>query len=160
MQYLGSQFAPFIYRTFAIGHSLFAFVWKHSKRDQLLLLLVTTALFPLLFLSLELPKRIIGDAVGAGSNTVAALGFEVSQITYLFMLCRLCLAVVLCYELLKMRINTMKSILAERLLRWFRYTLISRFSLFRATYFERTSQGELVSNGGLRIRALPIQQRR
>ena len=46
---------------------------------------------------------------------------------------------------MKMRINTMKGVLAERLLRRFRYTLIARILRFPQPYFERTSQGELVS---------------
>ncbi|MEX0283498.1 MAG: cyclic nucleotide-binding domain-containing protein, partial [Paracoccaceae bacterium] len=45
----------------------------------------------------------------------------------------------------KMRINTMKGVLSERMLRRFRFTLISRILRFPQPYFERVSQGELVS---------------
>ncbi len=128
-----------------IERSLFAFIWKYSKRDQLLLLIVTLTLFPLLFLTLELPKRIINDAIGADSDSIDFFGTGVAQVTYLFLLCGLFLLAVLCHGLMKMRINTMKGILAERLLRRFRYTLIARLLRFPAPYFERTSQGELVS---------------
>ena len=110
-----------------------------------MLLCVTLTLFPLLFFTLELPKRIINDAIGAGEDTVDFFGFGVPQIPYLFILCGLFLLAVLCHGLMKMRINTMKGILAERLLRRFRYTLIARLLRFPAPYFERTSQGELVS---------------
>lgn len=102
-------------------------------------------LFPLLYLTLELPKQIINDAIGSGSPTVSAYGYEFEQITYLMMLCGGFLVAVLCHGLLKMRINTMKGVLAERLLRRFRYTLIARILRFPQPYFERTSQGELVS---------------
>ncbi|MEL6450680.1 MAG: ABC transporter transmembrane domain-containing protein [Pseudomonadota bacterium] len=125
--------------------SLFAFIWKYSKRDQLVLLAVTLCLFPLLYLTLELPKQIINDAIGSGSATIQAYGFEFTQITYLLLLCGAFLLAVLCHGLLKMRINTMKGVLAERLLRRFRYTLIARILRFPQPYFERTSQGELVS---------------
>ena len=125
--------------------SLFSFIWKHSKRDQLLLLVVTLALFPLLFLTLELPKRIINDAIGAKHGAVDFLSIEVSQVTYLFVLCALFLLAVLAHGLMKMRINTLKGSLSERLLRRLRYTLIARTLRFPAPYFERTSQGELVS---------------
>jgi ABC-type multidrug transport system fused ATPase/permease subunit len=111
----------------------------------LLLLLVTLTLFPLLYLTLELPKRIINDAIGAGSTTVSAYGLEFSQVGYLMALCGAFLAAVFVHGILKMRINTMKGVLAERLLRRFRYTLISRILRFPQPYFERTSQGELVS---------------
>ena len=132
-------------RTRLIERSLFAFIWKFSKRDQLVLLVVTLTLFPLLYLTLELPKRIINEAIGAGSSVIEVYGFEFDQITYLMILCGLFLLAVLCHGLLKMRINTMKGVLAERLLRRFRYTLIARILRFPQPYFERTSQGELVS---------------
>ena len=107
--------------------------------------MVTLSLFPLLYLTLELPKRIINDAIGSGSPTIVALGIEFSQIGYLLLLCGGFLLAVMAHGLMKMRINTMKGVLAERLLRRFRYTLIARVLRFPQPYFERTSQGELVS---------------
>ncbi|QFT59058.1 putative ABC transporter ATP-binding protein [Sulfitobacter sp. THAF37] len=130
---------------FPIERSLFSFIWKYSKRDQLILLLVTLTLFPLLYLTLELPKRIINDAIGAESGQVDVWGYEVGQITFLMILCGLFLLSVLLHGVMKMRINTMKGVLSERLLRRLRYTLIARILRFPAPYFERTSQGELVS---------------
>ncbi|MEO1365497.1 MAG: hypothetical protein AAFU86_17165, partial [Pseudomonadota bacterium] len=59
--------------------SLFAFIWKHSKRDQLMLLALTVVTFPFLYATLELPKRIINDAIGATSDIVPIFGTEVSQ---------------------------------------------------------------------------------
>lgn len=107
--------------------------------------MVTLTLFPLLYLTLELPKRIINDAIGAGSATVTAFGVDFTQINYLMLLCGGFLLAVIAHGLMKMRINTMKGVLAERLLRRFRYTLIARILRFPQPYFERTSQGELVS---------------
>ncbi len=109
------------------------------------MLAVTLTLFPLLYLTLELPKRIINDAIGAGSQTVNFFGYDVGQITFLMILCGAFLLSVLAHGIMKMRINTMKGVLAERLLRRLRYTLIARILRFPAPYFERTSQGELVS---------------
>ena len=110
-----------------------------------MLLLVTLALFPLLFLTLELPKRIINDAIGAGAEQVPLLGHELGQVPFLMILCALFLIAVLLHGVVKMHINTMKGVLSERLLRRLRYTLIARILRFPAPYFERTSQGELVS---------------
>ncbi|MDW4496505.1 ABC transporter transmembrane domain-containing protein [Sulfitobacter sp. D35] len=124
---------------------MFSFIWTHSKRDQLVLLIFTIALFPFLFLTLELPKRIINDAIGAGSRQIEVLGVDLDQVTFLWLLCGTFLAAVLAHGLMKMRINTMKGILAERLLRRLRYNLIARMRRFPSAYFERTSQGELVS---------------
>lgn len=131
--------------TAAIERSIFAFIWKYSKRDQLILLLVTITLFPLLYLTLELPKRIINDAIGAGTPVVEFYGVQMPQIMFLGLLCGLFLLSVFAHGIMKMRINTMKGVLAERLLRRLRYTLIARILRFPAPYFERTSQGELVS---------------
>ena len=129
----------------AIERSIFAFIWKYTKRDQLILLLVTITLFPLLYLTLELPKRIINDAIGAQVSPVEVYGVSVPQMVLLGLLCGLFLISVFVHGLMKMRINTMKGILSERLLRRLRYTLIARILRFPAPYFERTSQGELVS---------------
>lgn len=110
-----------------------------------MLLVVTACLFPLLYLTLELPKRIINDAIGSETSTVNVLGYSFDQLTFLWILCGAFLVSVLCHGLLKMRINTMKGVLAERMLRRFRYQLIARVLRFPQPYFERVSQGELVS---------------
>jgi ABC-type multidrug transport system fused ATPase/permease subunit len=128
-----------------IERSLFSFIWKYSKRDQLTLLAVTVTLFPLLYLTLELPKRIVNDAISAQTEIVSFFGIEMGRIPFLMVLCGLFLFSVLLHGVMKMRINTMKGVLSERLLRRLRYTLISRILRFPAPYFERTSQGELVS---------------
>ncbi len=132
-------------RSCPIETSLFRFIWKYSKRDQVILLAVTTCLFPLLYLTLELPKRIINDAIGAQSDRIEILGYSVEKLDYLWILCAGFLISVLIHGLLKMRINTMKGVLAERMLRRFRYRLITRVMRFPQPYFERVSQGELVS---------------
>ncbi|MFK7745685.1 MAG: ABC transporter transmembrane domain-containing protein [Roseobacter sp.] len=125
--------------------SLFSFIWKFSKREQLFLLFFTLFTFPFLYATLELPKRIINDAIGAQSSTVFVWGTALSQTEFLMVLCGLYLAAVLAHGLLKMRLNTMKGVLAERLLRRFRFQLVGRMVRFPSSYFRSTSQGELVS---------------
>ncbi len=109
------------------------------------MLAVTTSLFPLLYLTLELPKRIINDAIGAATPVVDVLGYSLSQTNFLIILCIGFLLAVLAHGLMKMRINTMKGVLSERMLRRFRYQMISRALRFPQPYFERVSQGEMVS---------------
>ncbi len=106
---------------------------------------MTSTLFPLLYLTLELPKRIINDAIGASSSIVNVWGYSLEQTTFLMILCFAFLGAVLAHGLMKMRINTMKGVLSERMLRRFRYQLISRALRFPQPYFERVSQGEMVS---------------
>lgn len=125
--------------------TLFSFIWKHSRREQIMLLLVTLITFPFLYATLELPKRIINDAIGATDGQVFMLGSEISQTQFLMTLCVAYLGAVLAHGLLKMRLNTMKGVVAERLLRRFRYTLIARMLRFPRSYFQSTSQGELVA---------------
>ncbi|MEY8837777.1 ABC transporter transmembrane domain-containing protein, partial [Cribrihabitans sp. XS_ASV171] len=125
--------------------SLFSFIWKYSKKQQFLLLLLTLVSFPFLYASLELPKRIINDAIGATNTTVTVWGVTLTQVEYLILLCTAFLATVLMGGLMKMKINTMKGVLSERMLRRLRYTLITRMMRFPKPYFASTSQGELVS---------------
>ncbi|MEO0623474.1 MAG: ABC transporter transmembrane domain-containing protein [Pseudomonadota bacterium] len=128
-----------------MDRSLFAFIWKHSRRDQLILLGVTLLSFPLLYLTLELPKRIVNDAIGAETDRVALFGTEISQIQFLAVLCCGFLLAVIGSGLMKMQVNTMKGVLAERLLRRFRFQLIGRILRFPTRTFRRTSQGELIA---------------
>ncbi|MBJ6373632.1 ABC transporter transmembrane domain-containing protein [Sedimentitalea arenosa] len=125
--------------------TLFSFIWKYSKRQQLTLLAVTLITFPFMYASLELPKMIINDAIGASTATIELWGFEFGQVEYLAILCLAFLGAVIAAGLMKMRVNTMKGVLSERMLRRLRYTLINRMMRFPRPYFRNTSQGELVS---------------
>lgn len=125
--------------------TLFSFIWKYSHREQILLLVVTLISFPFLFATLELPKRIINDAIGAADGTIFMLGTQITQTQFLMALCVAYLGAVLAHGLIKMRLNTMKGVVAERLLRRFRFKLISRMLRFPRSYFQTTSQGELVA---------------
>ncbi|EAQ43437.1 ABC transporter, permease protein [Roseobacter sp. MED193] len=125
--------------------TLFSFIWRYSKRQQLGLLALTLLIFPFLYATLELPKRIINDAIGAPAPIVDVWGQEMSQVEYLLVLCCGFLAAVIVAGILKMRLNTAKGVTAERLLRRLRYSLISRMVRFPTPYFRTTSQGELVS---------------
>ena len=89
-----------------------------------MLLLLTLVTFPFLYASLELPKRIINDAIGAEMDTITVFGSELTQIEFLLALCFAYIAAVTVHGLLKMRLNTMKGVVAERLLRRFRFCLL------------------------------------
>jgi len=108
-------------------------------------LIVTLLLFPPLYLTLELPKRIINDAIGAASDQINFFGIALDQVTFLMCLCMLFLLAVLMHGMMKMRINTMKGVLSERMLRRLRYQLITRLFRFPKPFYQRTSQAEIVS---------------
>jgi putative ABC transport system ATP-binding protein len=42
---------------------LFGYIWRHSKRDQIAICLVVVASLPFYFASLDLPRRIVNDAI-------------------------------------------------------------------------------------------------
>ncbi len=107
--------------------------------------MLTLLSFPFLYASLELPKRIINDAIGAPTSRVDLFGISLTQVQYLILLCLAFLAMVLIGGLMKMHINTRKGVLSERMLRRLRYQLIARMMRFPRSYFRTTSQGEIVS---------------
>ncbi|MFK7853643.1 MAG: ABC transporter transmembrane domain-containing protein [Granulosicoccus sp.] len=125
--------------------SIFKYIWKYSKKNQIVLLAVTLLTFPILYVTLELPKRIINDAISGSGEGIVLFGIALSQVQFLMVLCAGFLLAVLVNGLLKMRLNTMKGVLAERLLRRFRYQLLTRVLRFPRPYFRHTSQGELVA---------------
>lgn len=125
--------------------SLFAYTWKHSKARQFLLLGVTLAAFPLVYLALEAPKRIVNDAIGGERFPVTHFDMTFDQLEYLALWCGVFLFAVIASGLIKMQLNIMKGALAERLLRRLRYELIERIHRFPLPRFRKNSQGELVS---------------
>ncbi|WOI32715.1 ABC transporter transmembrane domain-containing protein [Tritonibacter scottomollicae] len=125
--------------------SLFSFIWRHSRRQQLGLLLLTLLTFPFLYITLELPKRIVNDAIGSPSEWVDLWGWRLTSEDYLLVLCFAFLGAVLASGMMKMRLNTLKGILSERLLRRLRYQMIARMMRFPSGHFHTTSQGEMVS---------------
>ena len=121
--------------------SLFTFIWKYSKREQIVQLLITLLIFPILFATLELPKRIINDAIGGTGENVVVLGFDLTQIQFLMLLCAGFFLAVVANLIFKMRLNTMKGVLAERLLRRFRYQLVTRILQFPTFVFSKHQPG-------------------
>ncbi|MEH6579969.1 MAG: ABC transporter transmembrane domain-containing protein [Amphritea sp.] len=120
------------------------FIYRYSLRDQVRVLLLTLLFFPILYLSLELPKTIINGAIArSGGNTF--LGMQWQPMQFLLLLCGLLLLTVLVSGVFKMRINTYKGIIGERMVRRLRYQLIERLQRFPPAQFQRVSQGEIIA---------------
>jgi putative ABC transport system ATP-binding protein len=124
--------------------NIFAFIWRYSKREQITVLLITLASFPILYLSLEVPKTIINEALTGGDFPKQILGVEFDQVAYLLSLCTAFLLLVLTNGLFKLRINIYKGTIAERLMRRLRYQLLSRILCFPPEHFKRVTQGDLI----------------
>ncbi len=124
--------------------TIMKFIWAHSRREQLIAVALTLVSFPILYLSLELPKRIVNDAISDAQQR-NLFGFEVGPYSYLLLLSFALLALVIINGLFKMRINTFKGIIGERLVRRLRYQLVDRVLRFPLARFQRVSQGEIIA---------------
>ncbi len=125
--------------------SFFRYIFRYSLRSQLFLLFLTLASFPFLYISLELPKIIINEAIGGTDFPREIFGMPLEQIDYLFYLCGAFLLVVLIRFGFRYYINVYKGQVGERMLRRLRYQLFSRVLRFPLPRFRRTSQGEIIA---------------
>ena len=128
---------------------LFGYIWRYSKRDQLAICAVVLASLPFYFASLDLPKRIVNDAITGkafahGAPTAPFLdltirwphwldvpdthlfgGFQLDRTELLAGLSGLFLALVLINGAFKYWINLTKGVLGERMLRRLRFQLFA-----------------------------------
>lgn len=125
--------------------SVFAYIWQHSRLQQIILTVVTVLSFPFLYYSLDLPKLIVNQAIGGAGEPFSVLGYPLTQVEYLFTLSGAFLALVLVNGAFKYVINVYRGVMAERLLRRLRYVLFERVLRFPLPHFRKTSQGEIVS---------------
>ncbi len=135
-------------------NGLFAYILRYSKRQQIVLLIMIVFSFPFYYVSLDLPKTIINDAI-SGAGFPLDINFDIigltidigsmEQIPYLVLLCIAFLLLVLINSGFKYFINIYRGTLGERMLRRMRLQLIDRIMRFPLTRFRNTSQGELVS---------------
>ena len=111
-----------------MDRSLFGFIIRYSKRDQLLIVPLVLATMVVYYLSLDLPKTIINKAIQGGAFRDAAttthwLGLDLERLPYLLALSIVFLGLIVLNGWLKFQINTMKGWMGERMLRRLRYTL-------------------------------------
>ena len=128
-----------------MSRTIFAFIWRYSRKEQVILLLLTAISFPFLYYSLDLPKTIINKAIDGHDFPRRLLGTEFDQIPYLLVLCLVYLALVFVNGGFKYYINVFRGSMAERMLRRLRYQLIERILRFPLARFRKASQGEIVA---------------
>lgn len=124
--------------------SLYRYILQHSRRQQILLTFLTFCTFPVVYITLELPKIIVNDAIEGGAVPEQVWGFSVDQVSYLFILCGAFLLAVIANGAIKYVINVYRGALGERLLQQLRYELYQRLLRFPLPHFKRVSQGELI----------------
>lgn len=152
--------------------SLYGYIWQHSRRDQIIILLIALSAQPVYFLTLTLPKLIINGPIQGGgfeqpeaTKDFLRLSFEMpdflpsmlsgtwtliegiplERLPYLFALSLAFLAVVGFNGFLKFLVNTMKGRLGERLLRRLRFELVDRVLRFPPAHLRRVKQSEVAS---------------
>ena len=125
--------------------SILRFVLRHSRVEQIKLVLFTLVAFPFLYYSLNLPKTIINQAIGGDEFPRQLLGFSLEQIPYLMSLCGIFLSLVFVNGGFKYFINVYRGIVGERMLRRLRYQLLVHVLRFPIPQFRKLSQGEIVS---------------
>jgi len=148
---------------------LFGFIFRYSKRDQLMIvpLVVLSMLF--YYASLDLPKTIINqpiqgkgfpnpestaaflrmgfslpDFLGGGSFRIFD-GFELERTPYLVALTLTFLALIIISGWIKFQINTMKGWMGERMLRRLRYDLFDHILRFPLPHFRRVKSAEMAT---------------
>lgn len=148
-----------------VGTGLFSYIWRNSRREQVIILVVVVLSFPFYYLSLDLPKYIVSDALQgrafAGGKETARLfhltlslpdwlggqrtffeGLEFGQLAYLFVLSGLFLLLVLINNVFKYFINMRKGALGERVLQRLRFDLFSVLLSFKPEAMQRVNPSE------------------
>ena len=124
--------------------SLYRYILRHSRNGQILLIALTACTLPVVYITLELPKLIVNQAIQGERVPDELLGRPMDQIDYLLLLCFAFLGAVLLQGGIKYAINVYRGVLGERLLRRLRYELCDRVLRFPLSHFRRVSSGEII----------------
>ncbi len=126
-------------------NSIFKFIWRYSKRQQMTIMVMTAFSLPFLYLVLDLPKYIINDAIDGKTFPKVLFGFEFGQIEYLLVLCAALLVLLVINAMFSMSINTYKGVSSERLIRRLRYQLYENILRFPPRHFQKVTPPEISS---------------
>ncbi|HKV13910.1 MAG TPA: ABC transporter ATP-binding protein [Reyranella sp.] len=148
--------------------SLFSYIWRHSKSEQLVILGLVVLSQIFYFLSLTVPKSIVNNGISGNAFKAAAEirvleidiplpdflgghhlhlfdGFSVDQLQYLVVMSFVFLGAVIVNGQFRRIINTQKGRMGERMLRRLRYELYDRILRFPATHLRKVKQAELAT---------------
>ena len=133
-----------------LERSLFGFIIRYSKRDQLTIVPLVLATMVVYYLSLDLPKTIINEAIQGGrfpqpDATAGFLGLQLGRLEYLLALSLVFLGLIVLNGWLKYQINTMKGWMGERMLRRLRYALYDYILRFPLARFRRVKAAEMAT---------------
>ena len=128
-----------------LERSVFRFIMKYSKRQQLVVLALTLISTPIIYMTLYLPKSIVDEAIGGKEGSLRGLfGAEMEQTMFLFILSLGFLFFVILSGGVKYVLNVYAGRLGEQMLRRLRYQLYTRVLRFPLPQFKKVSQGEII----------------
>ena len=107
--------------------NILQYILRFSKRQQFILVLASVMAMPILYVTLELPKQIINNALDAQQFPKTMLSIEFTQVELLIALCALYLLAISINGLHKYCLNVFKGKVAERFLRRLRLTIYRRW---------------------------------
>jgi putative ABC transport system ATP-binding protein len=111
-----------------IPGSIFAYIWRYSRTQQLILVFGTLLYLPMLYAFFDLPKAIINGALQPGPSVFPRMVFgrPFEQTEYLVLLCLALLGLMLATAGLRYVLSVRKGVLGEIMLRRLRYDLFLR----------------------------------
>ena len=130
--------------------NLFKFILMYSKRQQIIVLALAAISYPIILITLELPKAIVDEAIGGNTRWASNLfgieqGAEADErIPFLLILCFGFLFFVVLSGVVKYILNVYAGRMGEMMLRRLRYMLYSRVLRFPQPHFKKVSQGEII----------------
>ena len=107
--------------------NIFQYIFRFSKRQQIVLVFASLMAMPILYVTLELPKQIINNALDPQQFPKTVLSMEFTQIELLVTLCGLYLLAISTNGLHKYCLNVFKGRVAERFLRRLRLVIYRRW---------------------------------
>lgn len=148
--------------------NLFSYIWRHSRPEQIAILILVVFAQVFYFMSLSVPKSIVNNGIsGNGFKDAATMrimridiplpaflgvdhirlydGFRVDQLSYLVIMSFVFLGAVVINGQFRKSINTQKGRMGERMLRRLRYELYDRILRFPAAHFRKVKQAELAT---------------
>ena len=149
--------------------NLFKYIWSHSKKEQIAILVLVLISLPFYFLSLNVPKSIVNEGIQGqgfddpgstrpfmrieipywettdGDPRVLFEGLQLEQPSMLVALSIVFLILVMINGLFKFVINTRKGRMGERMLRRLRFELGDRILRFPLLHMRRVKQSEMAT---------------
>lgn len=110
-----------------LPQSVFSFIVRFSLKKQILLCIGSLMILPVTYASLELPKRIINQAIDSSSFLQKDISLSISQADYLLLLCSLFLIVIIVSAVIKYAVNFYRGAIAESLNKMLRKYIYQKY---------------------------------